>query len=338
MARPEVAGRQGKTALSGQRLIFVFDNYVLDTGRRELRRGHTVVSVQPQVFDLLEYLIRNRGHVVSRDDLLDAIWGGRIVSESTLATRINAARSAIGDDGEGQRLIRTLSRKGIRFVGEVREVEEEQPRARHAAASPSGAAATTAARVEAERRHLTVVSCDFVGLRELATRLDPEELSTVIAACHACCYQAAARWGGSVARFADDGATIHFSYPQAHEDDAERAVRVGLDLIARIKRLEAGRSIALATRIGIATSLVVLRELSGASSNGTAHDKAAFGQAPALAAALRSATDPDTVLIAASTHGLLGGLFEYQAVGPLVPLHSDYDSLVWATRTEAGCG
>ena len=110
-------------------MIFAFDNYVLDTGRRELRRGHTVVSVQPQVFDLLEYLIRNRDHVVGRDDLLDAIWGGRIVSESTLATRINAARSAIGDDGESQRLIRTLPRKGIRFVGEVREVEEEgQPK------------------------------------------------------------------------------------------------------------------------------------------------------------------------------------------------------------------
>ena len=299
-------------------MIFVFDNYVLDTGRRELRRGHTIVSVQPQVFDLLEYLIRNRGHVISRDDLLDAIWGGRIVSESTLATRINAARSAIGDDGESQRLIRTLPRRGFRFVGEVREVEEEeQPQARRAAASPSDAVATVAPRAEAERRHLTVVSCDFLGLRDLATQLDPEELRTVIGACHACCHQAAARWDGTVARFADDGATIHFAYPQAHEDDAERAVRAGLDLIARIKRLETGRSIALATRIGIATGLVVLGELSGASRNGTAHDRAAFGQAPALAAALRSVTEPDTVLIGASTQGLLGGLFEYKAVGPL---------------------
>src|SRR6516225_5532751 len=309
---------KAKPTLSGQKLIFAFDNYVLDTERRELREGHTLVSVQPQVFDLLEYLIRNRGRVISRDDLLDAIWAGRIVSESTLATRINAARSAIGDDGESQRFIRTLPRKGIRFVGEVREVEEEeQPRARRAAASPSGAVATVAPRVEVERRHLTVLSCDFVGLRDLATRLDPEELRTVIGACHACCYQGAARWDGSVARLADDGATIHFSYPQAHEDDAERAVRAGLDLIARIKRLEAGRSIALATRVGIATGLVVLGELSGASGDGTAHDRAAFGQAPALAAALRSVTEPDTVLIAASTHGLLGGLFEYQAVGPL---------------------
>jgi len=122
--------------LSGQKLIFVFESYVLDTGRRELRCGHTVVPVQPQVFDLIEYLICNRDHVISRDELLDAIWGGRIVSESTLATRINAARNAIGDDGESQRLIRTLPRKGIRFVGEVLEEEEEQPRAKPAPALP----------------------------------------------------------------------------------------------------------------------------------------------------------------------------------------------------------
>src|SRR5689334_13986312 len=155
------AGTTRRNPAFGFKMIFVFDSYVLDTGRRELRRGHTVVSVQPQVFDLLEYLIRNRGHVISREKLLDAIWGGRIVSESTLATRINAARSAIGDDGVSQRLIRTLPRKGIRFVGEVLEEEEEQPRARRAAASPSGATAAVAPRVEAERRHLTVVSCDF---------------------------------------------------------------------------------------------------------------------------------------------------------------------------------
>jgi class 3 adenylate cyclase len=200
----------------------------------------------------------------------------------------------------------------------VREVEEEaQPPARRAAVSPSGATATVAPRVEAERRYRTVVSCDFVGLRDLATRLDPEELRNVIGACHACCYQVAARWGGTVAPFADDGATIHFSYPQAHEDDAERAVRAGLDLIAQMKRLETGQSIALATRIGIATGLVVLGELSSASGNGTAHDRAAFGQAPALAAALRSAKEPGTVLIAASTRDLLGGLFEYETIGPL---------------------
>jgi DNA-binding winged helix-turn-helix (wHTH) protein len=81
-------------------------------------------SVEPQVFDLLEFLIRNRDRMVSRDDVLAAVWNGRIVSESTLASRINAARSAIGDNGEDQRLIRTVLRKGIRFVGAVREEQE----------------------------------------------------------------------------------------------------------------------------------------------------------------------------------------------------------------------
>ena len=244
------------------RLRYQFEDFCLDIDLRELRRGRDLVALEPQVFDLLTYLIRNRERVVSKDDLIAAVWNGRIVSESAVTTRVNAVRTAIGDSGAEQRFIRTLPRKGIRFVGVVREEEEEQSRARRAAASPSGAVATVAPRVEAERRHLTVVSCDFVGLRDLATRFDPEELRTVIGACHACCYQAAARWDGSVARFAYDGATIHFSYPQAHEDDAERAVRAGLDLIARIKRLETGRSIALATRIGIATGLVVLGELS----------------------------------------------------------------------------
>jgi len=102
-------------------LLYRFNDFVLDTGRRELRRGDGLVAAEPQVFDLLEYLIRSRQRVVSRDDLLAAVWHGRIVSDATLSSRINAARAAIGDNGDEQRLIRTLPRKGIRFVGEVRE-------------------------------------------------------------------------------------------------------------------------------------------------------------------------------------------------------------------------
>jgi TolB-like protein len=102
-------------------LLYLFNDFVLDPDRRELRRGDAVVAVEPQVFDLLEFLIRNRDHVVSRDDVLEAVWRGRIVSDATLSSRISAARSAIGDTGEEQRLIRTIARKGLRFVGEVRE-------------------------------------------------------------------------------------------------------------------------------------------------------------------------------------------------------------------------
>jgi DNA-binding winged helix-turn-helix (wHTH) protein/pimeloyl-ACP methyl ester carboxylesterase len=96
-----------------------FDRYVLDAARRELHDGGKPVAVEPQVFDLLEFLIRNRDRVVTRDDLIEGVWGGRIVSESTLATRINAARKAIGDDGTAQRLIKTIARKGFRFSGAV---------------------------------------------------------------------------------------------------------------------------------------------------------------------------------------------------------------------------
>ncbi len=99
---------------------FVFDNHTLDTDRRELRRGAEPIAVEPQVFDLLVYLVRNCDRVVSKDDLVASIWGGRIVSESTLTSRINAARKAVGDSGKNQQIIRTISRRGLRFVGAVR--------------------------------------------------------------------------------------------------------------------------------------------------------------------------------------------------------------------------
>ena len=112
-------------------MLYIFDNYALDPDRRELRSGATVVAMEPQAFDLLVYLIRHREHVVSRDELIESIWSGRIVSESALSTRINAVRSAIGDSGSEQRLIKTLPRKGVRFIGEVRE-EQRSSEARSA--------------------------------------------------------------------------------------------------------------------------------------------------------------------------------------------------------------
>ena len=124
-----------------------FDDYSFDTNLRELRRGLDLVTVEPQVFDLLEYLLRHRERVVSKDDLLAGVWHGRIVSESALTTRINAARAAIGDTGETQHFIKTLRGKGLRFVGNVQEQAEAaesltrsgpslRPRARRCPISP----------------------------------------------------------------------------------------------------------------------------------------------------------------------------------------------------------
>jgi TolB-like protein len=111
---------------------FLFANHTLDAGRRELRRGSELIAVEPQVFDLLVYLVQNRDRVVSKDDLIASIWGGRIVSDSTLTSRINAARKAVGDSGEDQKLIRTFARKGLRFVGAVR-TQPDGAEAAHAA-------------------------------------------------------------------------------------------------------------------------------------------------------------------------------------------------------------
>jgi len=112
-------------------VLYRFEDYLLDTDRRELERGGEPVALEPQVFDVLVCLIRNRDRVVSKDDLLQEVWGGRIVSESTLTSRINAARKAVGDSGAEQALIRTVARKGLRFVGAV----SEGPQAPHATAA-----------------------------------------------------------------------------------------------------------------------------------------------------------------------------------------------------------
>ena len=141
-------------------MSYRFDNCVLDVDRRELRRGTTLISVEPQVFDLILYLVENRDRVVTKDDLINAVWGGRIVSESALTTRINAARTAIGDSGKSQHLIRTLPRKGIRFVGEVSEDRSGQKQSESASSSQPSAV------VRAE----AYASCVLMGEDEGAAR------------------------------------------------------------------------------------------------------------------------------------------------------------------------
>ena len=108
--------------VGGSSVQFLFADHMLDTDRRELHRGSEAISVEPQVLDLLICLVQNRNRVVTKDDLIASVWRGRIVSEATLTSRIYAARKAVGDSGQGQRLIRTIARKGLRFVGDVQTI------------------------------------------------------------------------------------------------------------------------------------------------------------------------------------------------------------------------
>jgi adenylate cyclase len=139
-------------------VLYLFDDYALDTERRELRRGDAQVAVEPKVFDLLMYLVENRHRVVSRDDLIANVWDGRIVSESAIGRCINGARSAVDDSGEAQRLIKTLQRKGLRFVGEVRE----EPARPDASAGTVGAERTAAASLP-DRPSIAVLPFDNLG-------------------------------------------------------------------------------------------------------------------------------------------------------------------------------
>ncbi len=163
----------------------------------------------------------------------------------------------------------------------------------------------------AERRQLTVMFCDLVGSTALAARLDPEDLREVIGAYHRAVAKTAARFDGFVAKYMGDGVLVYFGYPRAHEDDAERAVRAGLGVIDAVGRLDV-RSARLQARVGIATGLVVVGDLIG---EGSAQEQSVVGETPNLASRLQSLAEPETVVIAAGTRRLVGGLFEYRDLG-----------------------
>jgi class 3 adenylate cyclase/predicted ATPase len=165
----------------------------------------------------------------------------------------------------------------------------------------------------AERRQLTVLFADLVGSTELATRLDPEDLREVIGAYHRAVARVVAEADGFVSRYMGDGVMVYFGYPQAHENDAERAVRAGLGVIDAVGRLDV-KSVTLQTRIGIATGLVVVGDLIG---EGSAQEQSVVGEAPNLAARLQAVAEPDTVVIAAGSRRLVGDLFEYRDLGAL---------------------
>jgi len=164
----------------------------------------------------------------------------------------------------------------------------------------------------AERRQVTVMFSDLVGSTALSARLDPEDLREVISVYQKCVAETVRRCGGFVAKYMGDGVLVYFGYPQAHEDDAERAVRAGLELIAAVTALKS--PVPLQTRVGIATGLVVVGDLIG---SGASQEQAIVGDTPNLAARLQGIAEPNSVVVAESTRKLVGNLFELEEFGPL---------------------
>jgi len=166
---------------------------------------------------------------------------------------------------------------------------------------------------EPERRQLTVLFCDLVRSTELSAKLDPEDMGQVIRAYHRACAETVERWGGHVAKYMGDGVLAYFGWPQAHEDEAERAVRAGLAIIDDLAGLDTLAGAPLAARVGIATGLVMVGELIG---EGAAEEQAVVGETPNLAARLQALAAPGSVVISQATRRLVGGLFELVDLGP----------------------
>jgi class 3 adenylate cyclase/predicted ATPase len=204
-----------------------------------------------------------------------------------------------------------LEKIGVASLGHRRQLLRAIAELRGALDPSTVAAAPVAPHDTAERRQVTVIFSDLVGSTALSTRMDPEDLREVISAYQKCVAETVDRLGGFVAKYMGDGVLVYFGYPQAHEDDAERAVRTGLELVAAVGALKSHAP--LQTGVGIATGLVVVGDLIG---SGEAQERGIVGETPNLAARLQDVAEPNSVVIAESTRRLVGNLFELEDLGP----------------------
>ena len=214
----------------------------------------------------------------------------------------------------------------LKILGAIRGLGGPTP----AASEPAVARAEPRPHDSAERRQVTVMFSDLVGSTALSARMDPEDLREVISAYQKCVAGIVQRFGGYVAKYMGDGVLVYFGYPQAHEDDAERAVRAGLELVQAVAGLKS--SAPLQTRVGIATGLVVVGDLVG---SGEAQERGVVGETPNLAARLQNVAEPNKVVISESTRRLLGNLFDLQDLGAQALKGIDDPVRAWAVLRPA---
>jgi class 3 adenylate cyclase len=268
----------------------------------------TFDEILVQVVDLLQRQGRVSYRALKRRFALDDDY-----IEDLKAELIKAQRLAVDEDGE------VLVWTGIPGTApplSPKLPQREQPQPPHEDRSTQTVSPSAEPRApEAERRHLTVLFCDLVDSTALASQLDPEELREVVRAYQQAGAEVIGRFEGHIAQYLGDGLLVYFGYPQAHEDDAPRAVRTGLGIVEAMGRLNArlqrDKGVSLAVRLGIHTGLVVVGEMGG----GVRHVQLALGETPNLAARLQGLAEPDTVVISGATYRLVQGLFVCQALG-----------------------
>ncbi len=324
-------------------MLYCFYDYTLDEARRELRRTGQLVAVEPKVFQVLLYLLQHRDRVVSKEELLEQCWPETFVSEAALTRCLTKLRKVVQADRTAPPVIKTLHGQGYRCVADVTllspassleavaspEVRDTpaSTAATLAASLPSpGPASEPQARLEplapirealpaAERRQLTVLFCDLVGSTALADQLDPEDFREVTVTYQTTCAEVIHRYDGHIAQYLGDGLLVYFGYPAAHEDDAQRAIHAGLDMLSALadlnRRLGQSYGVRLHARVGIHTGLVVVGEVGG----GPQHGQLALGVTPNIAAKIQAMATPESVVISDATYRLVQGYFVCQDLG-----------------------
>ena len=313
-------------------MIYQFGDCVLDADRGEIRRSGEVIQVMPQTLMVLRYLLDHRGRVVSRDELLAQCWPDSFVSEATLTSCLRRVREAIGQTRGGPTLIATRHRRGYQFTADViecaamdtpaPEIDAEAPE--RTVPDPSFSDAETGSsaasgRIEspdAERRQLTALFCDLVASTQLMSQLDLEDYRDVVRDYQALCANAIEPFEGRIAQYLGDGLLIYFGYPVAHEDDAQRAVWAGLDIVAAVDqtlnpRLRRTLGVSLAVRLGIHTGTVII----GGMGDDSRQEQLAVGETLAIASRLQELATPNTIVIGDVTAKLVEGYVTLEALG-----------------------
>jgi class 3 adenylate cyclase len=282
--------------------VLRFAGFTLDLRRGCVRAGDREMELRPKSFAVLKYLVENAGRLVAKDELINAIWPSVSVADESLTHCVSDVRRALSDSD--RRLIRTVARRGYLFAASVTRVSDQIPVTRSDPPPPPK---------PAERRQITVLCCGLVEANELSAHLDPEDLENILVAYHVRCTDVVERLGGLVAPFSGEGILAYFGVPLAGEDDAERAVRAGLDIVSATAAIDAGP--AAHVRVGIATGVGLVCER-GDRWNAR---KSVVGETPNLACGVRDIAEPGTVLIADSTRRLIGDLFECRELAPVLP-------------------
>jgi class 3 adenylate cyclase len=310
--------------------IYALGPFRLDAHNEVLLRGTEPVALGRRAVALLRALVERRGALVSKDVLIETAWPGLAVEDSNLTVQIAALRRALGEAPGGDRWIETMPRRGYRFIGPVVASEKDSivaapridaaqgsaPIEHDATAAPPQADIPREAPPirygEAERRQITALSCELVAMAAGTHGLDLEDLRDTVRDFQRCVSETAERHEGFMYRHLGNSALVLFGYPEAHEHDAEQAVRAGLELCAAVRALKPNMDTPMRCRVAVATDMVIIGDRVGA---GELQDHEIVGAVPNVASRLMTSAPPDTVAIDPVTRRLVGNLFDCRELG-----------------------